>query len=52
MKEIKFRVWDKTFKMMLSPELVDIDFNEGKIEVIDNKKSNKFEYVISWIGAN
>ncbi len=33
MKEIKFRVWDKTFKMMLSPELVDIDFNEGKIEV-------------------
>ena len=33
MREIKFRVWDKTFKMMLSPELVDIDFNEGKIEV-------------------
>ena len=27
-------------------------YNEGKIEVIDNKKSNKFEYVISWIGAN
>ena len=33
MREIKFRVWDKTFKMMLNPELVDIDFNEGKIEV-------------------
>lgn len=33
MREIKFRVWDKTFKMMLSPKLVDIDFNEGKIEV-------------------
>lgn len=33
MRRIKFRVWDKTFKMMLSPKLVDIDFNEGKIEV-------------------
>ena len=33
MREIKFRVWDKTFKMMLNPELVDIDFSEGKIEV-------------------
>ena len=33
MREIKFRVWDKKFKMMLSPELIDIDFNEGKIEV-------------------
>ena len=25
---------------------------DGKFEVIDNKKSDKFEYVISWIGAN
>lgn len=33
MREIKFRVWDKKFNMMLSPNLVDIDFNEGKIEV-------------------
>lgn len=33
MREIKFRVWDNTFKMMLSPKLVDIDFDEGKIEV-------------------
>lgn len=44
MKEIKFRVWDKTFKMMLSPELVDIDFNEGKIEVTTDTLRNDEVY--------
>ena len=33
MREIKFRVWDKKFNMMLGFKSVDINFNEGKIEV-------------------
>lgn len=33
MREIKFRVWDKKFNMMLGFKSVYINFDEGKIEV-------------------